>query len=149
MFLLLWLDTGRVYPSSSWLLHWHCVHNSDDMMGAMASQITSFKIVYSTLYSGADQRKHQSAASLAFVRGIHRSPMNSPRKGPVTRKMFPFDDVIMINGLVQDCSDPVLMHWSCRSLALSHRYGRLSSNEATTRKILGERNLDCDVLLLV
>ena len=61
----------------------------------MASQITSLTIVYSTVYSGADQRKHQSSAPLALVRGIHRSPVNSPHKGPVTRKMFPFDDVIM------------------------------------------------------
>ena len=38
---------------------------------------------------------HQSSASLAFVRGIHRWPVNSPHKLPVTRKMFPFDDVIM------------------------------------------------------
>ena len=64
-------------------------------MSAMASQITGFTIVYSSVYSGADQRKHQSSASLAFVRGIHRWPVNSPRKGPVTRKMFPFDHVIM------------------------------------------------------
>ena len=49
----------------------------------------------SSVYSGADQRKHRSSASLAFVRGIHRSPVNSPHKWPVTRKMFPFDDVIM------------------------------------------------------
>ena len=63
--------------------------------GAMVSQITSLMIVYSTVYSGADQRKHQSSASLAFVRGIHRRPVNSPHKEPVTRKMFPFDDVIM------------------------------------------------------
>ena len=62
---------------------------------AMASQITSLAIVYSTVYSGADQRKHQSSASLAFVRGIHRWPVNSPHKWPVTRKMCPFDDVIM------------------------------------------------------
>ena len=66
------------------------------IMGAIASQITSLTIVYSTVYSDADQRKHQSAASLAFVRGIHRGPVNSPHKWPVTRKMFPFDDVIMI-----------------------------------------------------
>ena len=46
---------------------------------------------------GADQRKHQSSASLAFVRGIHRWPVNSPHKGPVTWKMFPFDDVFMIS----------------------------------------------------
>ena len=45
----------------------------------------------------ADQRKHQSSASLAFVKGIHRWPMDSPHKGPVTRKMFPFNDVIMFN----------------------------------------------------
>ena len=68
-------------------------------MGTMTSQITSLTIVYSSVYSGADQRKHQSSASLAFVSGI-RWPVNSPRKGPVKRKMFPFDDVIMwwLNG---------------------------------------------------
>ena len=56
----------------------------------------SLMIVYSSVYSGADQRKHQSSASLAFVRGINRWPVNSPHKGPVMRKMFPFDDVIMV-----------------------------------------------------
>ena len=70
-------------------------HYNDVIMGAMASQITSLTIVCSTVYSGTDKRKHQSSASLAFVRGIHRWPVNSPHKGPVTRKMFPFDDVIM------------------------------------------------------
>ena len=65
-------------------------------MGTVASQITSLTVVYSTVYSDADQRKHQSSASLAFVWGIHRGPVNSPHKWPVTRKMFPFDDVIMI-----------------------------------------------------
>ena len=64
-------------------------------MGAMASQITSLTIVYSIVHSGADQRKRQSSASLAFVRVIHRWPVNSPHKWPVTRGMFPFDDVIM------------------------------------------------------
>ena len=67
----------------------------DVMISAMASQIISFAIVYPSVYSGADQRKHQSSASLAFVRGIHRWPVNSPHKGPVTQKMFPFDDFIM------------------------------------------------------
>ena len=70
-------------------------HYNDVIMSAMASQITSLTIVYSTVFSGADQRKHQSSASLAFVRGIHRWPLNSPHKGPATRKMFPFDDAIM------------------------------------------------------
>ena len=48
----------------------------------------SLRIVYSTVHACGDQRKHQSSASLAFVRGIHRWPVNSPHKGPVTRKMF-------------------------------------------------------------
>ena len=73
----------------------HCGHYSDVVMGAMASQITSLTIVYSTVYSGTYQRKHKNSVSLAFVRGIHRWPVNSPHKRPVTRKMFPFDDVIM------------------------------------------------------
>ena len=64
-------------------------------MGAIAFQITSLTIVYSTLYWGSDQSKHQSSASLAFVWGIRREPVNSPHKWPVTRKMFPFDYVIM------------------------------------------------------
>ena len=64
------------------------VYYNDVIMSTMASQIISLMIVYSTVYSGADQRKHQRSASLAFV--------NSPHKRPVTWKMFPFDDVIMI-----------------------------------------------------
>ena len=70
-------------------------HYSDVMMGAMAPQIMSITIVYSTVYSGADQGKYEWSASLAFVRGIYWWPLNSPHKWPVTRKMFPFDDVII------------------------------------------------------
>ena len=58
------------------------IHYNDVIMGTMASQITSRTIVYSSVYSGADQRKHQSSASLTFVRGIHRWLMNSPHKWP-------------------------------------------------------------------
>ena len=71
-------------------------HYGDVIMSAIASQMTSLTIVYSTVYWGTDQRKHQSSALLAFVREIHRRPVNSPHKGPVTRKIFPFDDVIMM-----------------------------------------------------
>ena len=82
-------------------LCYHCradlLHHTDIIMSAMASQFTRLTIVYSTVYSGADQIKHQSSASLAFVREIHRWPVNSPYKGPVMRKMFPFDDVIMFD----------------------------------------------------
>ena len=65
----------------------HTPHYNDVIMGAIASHITSLTIVSSIVHSGADQRQHQSSASLAFVRGINR--------GPVTRKMFPFGDVII------------------------------------------------------
>ena len=68
--------------------------HGDVITSAMGSQNT-ITIVCSTVYSSADQSKHLSSASLAFVRGIHRWPVNSPHKGPVTQKMFPFDDVIM------------------------------------------------------
>ena len=75
--------------------HSNRIHYNDIIMGAKASQITSLTIVYSIVYSDADQGKHQISASLAFVRGIHRGPVNSPPKWSVTRKTFPFDDVIM------------------------------------------------------
>ena len=67
----------------------------DVTVGAITFLITSLTSVYSTVHSGADQRKHQSSASLAFVRGIHWGPVNSPHEWLVTRKMFPFDNVIM------------------------------------------------------
>ena len=73
-------------------------HYGDVIMSVMASQITSLMTVCSNVFSGADQRKHQSSASLALVWRIRRWPLNSPHKGPVTRKMFPFDDVIIRYG---------------------------------------------------
>ena len=92
------LNCFIVLTSATWqfVLYSPFIHYSDVIMNAKASQITRFKIVYSTVYSGAGQRKCESSASLAFVRGIHRWPVNSPHKGPVTRKMFPFDDIIML-----------------------------------------------------
>ena len=74
-------------------------------MSAMASQITSLTIVYSSVYLGADQRKHQSFASLGFARGIHRWSVISQHKGPVMREMFPFDDVIMDNDNIDYITD--------------------------------------------
>ena len=64
-------------------------------MSAMTSQITGFTIVSPTVCSGADQRKHQSSTSLAFKRGIYLWLVNSQHNGPVTRKMFPLDEVIV------------------------------------------------------
>ena len=101
----LWLDTaaipikhyitGLVLTTLYGSMVLTSLHYCDVIMGAIASQITSLIIIYSTVYSDVDQGKHQSSVSLAFVRGIHRWPVNSPHKWPVTRKMFPFDDVIM------------------------------------------------------
>ena len=85
----------RALPDSKWEKTLY--HYIDVIMTTMASQITSLTIVYSIVYSDADRRKYQSSVSLAFVWGIHRGPLNSPHKGPVTRKKFPFDDVIMCN----------------------------------------------------
>ena len=82
---MLFCSPGR----SNFTLRWH--HNGQDSVSNHQPHI-----VYSTVYSGTDQRKHQSSAPLAFVRGIHRGPVNSLHKGPVMRKMFPFDDVIMM-----------------------------------------------------
>ena len=69
-------------------LNYHC----DVTMCAMASRISSLTIVYSTVYTGTDQRKHQSSMWLAF---LCEESVNFPHKWPVTRKMFPFDDVTM------------------------------------------------------
>ena len=112
---IIWLSAkmsgGLLYRWQTWRVHalmmyttgagmrqWvgsSLVHYNDVIMGAIASQITSLTIAYSTVHPDADQRKHQSSASLAFVRGIHRWPVNSPHKWSVTLTMFPFDDVIM------------------------------------------------------
>ena len=80
-------------------------------MGAIASLITSLTIIFSTVYSDADQRKHESSASLAFVRGIHRGPV------------FPFDDVIMDRGL---------HHGNCNTEVCPDTYGVNLQNKRTT-----------------
>ena len=64
-------------------------------MTTMASQITSLMVVYSTVYSDADQRETSKLRATGLCVGNSPGPVNSPPKGPVTRKMFPFDDVIM------------------------------------------------------
>ena len=72
----------QVGSGDSLVLGYITQHYNDVIMGTVASQITSLTIVYSTVDSDADQREHQSSASLAFVRGIHRGPVNSPHKAP-------------------------------------------------------------------
>ena len=100
-------------------------HYNDVIMSAIASQITSLTIVYSTVYSDADQRKHQSSASLAFVWWIHRGPMNSPHKWPVTWKMFPFDDDIMITQIsdgIFNCPGHMELKWISYDFIQSRTY---------------------------
>ena len=96
-------DTSTVRKYTYVQINTNWSHNDDVIMAAIASQITSPMIVYSTVYSDADHRKYQSSASLAFVRGIHRRPVNSPQKCPVTRKMFPFHDLIIPNCTLGAC----------------------------------------------
>ena len=108
---------------------------------------TSLNIVYPTVSSGADQRKHQSSASLAFVWGIHRWPVNVAHKGPVTRKTFLFDDVIMesptwtaravLHANGQHYSE-TLIHW------LTHKP---QTNKITVE--IGDRNNIHHVLFLI
>ena len=81
-------------------LRWHY---NDVIMNAMASQIISLTTVFSTVYSDVNQRKHQSSIFLAFVWGIHRWPVNSPHKRPVTLKKIPFDDVTMVSDSPREC----------------------------------------------
>ena len=83
-----------------WFFTEMSVHYDVVIMDSIASQITSLTIVYSTVHLGADQSKNQSSASLAFVWEIHRWPVNFPHKWPVTRKMFPFDDVTICCSVV-------------------------------------------------
>ena len=116
-----------VIPGCGWLwcrFWWMRVihlptHYNDVIMSPMASQITRLTIVYSTVYSDADQRKHQSSAAPAFVRGIHRWPVNSPHKRPVTRTMFPFRWRHHDSGLLhQRCGNIVFR----RSISILVRY---------------------------
>ena len=88
------ISTGTVFCWRDWFDSYY----SEVIMSTMVSHISSTFIVYSTLCSGTDPWKHQSSTPLTFLRGIHRLFVNSPHKGPVTRKMFPFDDVTMIGG---------------------------------------------------
>ena len=96
-------------------------HYRDIIMSMMESQITGASIVYLTVCSGTDQRKHQSFASLAFVRGIHWWPVNSPQK------MFPFNDVIMQASFgnlthILSCHNYILHNWMSISPCVYFNY---------------------------
>ena len=107
-----WWCSFTTLSSSVSTYNWNsCLkHYSDVIMSAMASQIIGVSIAYSTVCSGTDQRKHQSPVSLAFVRGISHWPVNSLHKEPVTRKIFPFDDVIIRSGVSKPALDYLFYH---------------------------------------
>ena len=111
-----------------------CHHYSDVKISAMASQITGVSIAYLTVCSGPNQIKYQSSASLAFMMGVHRWPMNSPHKGPVTWKMLPLDDVILIIGI----------QWVCKSL----RVHIIHVNEIVNEIDLARRMFGANRLLI-
>ena len=72
---MLWKNEVWVYDNFG-----ETSHNSDVIMSAMAFQSTDVSIGYSNVCSGAYQIKHKSFASLVFVRGIHRSPVNPAQR---------------------------------------------------------------------
>ena len=124
------VDEARIFRDGG--VNNRTVHYNDVIMVEIASQITRVAIVYSIVYSDADQRKHQSSASLAFVRGIHRGPVNSPHKWPVSRKMFPFDDVIMwcpnkrplaITQIAKTLGSTLIRYFRVRSMSNRSRSG--------------------------
>ena len=86
-------------------MHWaDFKHYSDMITRAMASQITGFSLLCSNVCSGADQREHANSASLAYVKGNQRWPLDSLHKGPVTEKIFPFHEGIMEKRNTISCS---------------------------------------------
>ena len=89
-------DYFRVYTLALRTVKSNLYNNCDAIIRAMESQITVISIVCSIACSGRDQRKHQSSALLTFVKGIYRWPVDSPHTGPVTRKIFPINDAVII-----------------------------------------------------
>ena len=128
------------------------LHYCDVIMGSMAYLTTSLTSAYSTVHSGADQRKHQSSASLAFVRGIHRSPAQMASNA----ENFPPDDDIMCDAkfglLIRVCHVAALPpthmftvttlsnegHWCWQAalIASSHR-NRLTCSPNSRRRVQG------------
>ena len=119
----------------AWKVYWHCLpHYSDVIMSAMTSQITSFLVGCSTICSGAGQKKKKLHVT-GFVREFHLWLVDFPHKGTVTRKMFPFDDVILIfqrphgalsrDPYLRKTKRPIYPTWSMAWLFKSRRRNKL------------------------
>ena len=96
------------------------MHYNDVIMGVIASQITSNTTIHLTICSRQNQRNTKAPRHWPFMRGIHRRPVNSPRTGPVMRKMFPFDDVIMYRYCLYCCHHYISFLLIKPSLKLGH-----------------------------
>ena len=100
-------------------------------MSAIESQISSLTVVYSTVYSSADQRKHQSSAPLAFVWGIHQWPVNSPHKGAVTQKKFHLMTSSWSHSTAGLCPSPTVVIFACKPIWTAIHYA--SNTRADSR----------------
>ena len=110
-----------------------CRHNhyDDVIMSAIASQIISLTIVYSTVYSDADQRKHQSCASLAFVRGIHRDRWIPRTKGQLRGKCFH----LMTSSWLPHEMNNALSQWYDHSADKSHELPDLHTTQTQKSEV--------------
>ena len=148
VFFLIWYFNSLIWQQQTTdrsLYHYNGV-----IMGILASQITSLKIVYSIVYSGGtDQRKHHSFASLVFVPGIHRWPVNSPHKWQVTLKKFPLDDIIMCCLLGFTCSAFDLK----KRKIMRHRIylirWTINGDQENSRNCGSDTDLTCKILLIL
>ena len=130
------------------------VHYSDVIKGAMTSH-HPHDCLLNRLFRRRTTNTPKLYTSLAFVRGIHRWPVNSPHKWPVTRNIFPFDDVIILLLIILILSIPkivymcyalpcnaVVVPWSnlplsfrVVSLALGQSYDCPSASEAALKNM--------------
>ena len=101
------LNVIKSSSAMAWIMY-RKTHYCDVIMGAMGSQFTSLTIVHSTVYSGVDQRKHQSSASLAFLWEITGDRW-IPAQMASNAEMFPFDDVIMYFSMLKISA---VRHWT-------------------------------------
>ena len=113
-------------PDSDVCIAEEALHYYDVIMTTIASQITSLTVVYSTVYSEGRSKKTLKLRVTGLCVGNSPGPVNSPHKGPVTRKMFPFDDVIMWYSRVW--KDKLLVYcfhgsskWATNTIAKSFR----------------------------
>ena len=121
-------------------------HHSDVIMSMMATQIAGISIVYWSVSSGADQRKHRSSVPLAFVREIHHWPGNSQHKRPVKWKIFTFDDIIMFSHVTWRISSTIAAMRHDRKCKYTFTFPEMNSTQRLTHitcKFSDVRSLTC------